>query len=283
MKVSSGSVSLVTGGAGFIGANLVSSLIADGHPVTVIDQVPWREARRLHHLPTDLLTYHAVDLQDPSRLRDVVVGHDHVYHLASNTENRVGRATPLADFTVTAGATVAILEALGDAKPEAVILTSSQLVYGLTDGILDEGSIPPRPNTPFAAGKVAAEAFVSAYAYEFGFRSVAARLSNIIGPGLGRGIVHDLVVNLRRDPAHVRVLGDGRQTRSYVHVDDCVAALRLAAERCVASFEAVNVCNRDVTSAAAVAEIVRKNTRVLVVRRFVLAAASRGGRATFRH
>ncbi len=259
MNVSSGSSILVTGGAGFIGANLVASLIADGEPVTVVDQVTWQEARRLHHLPTDLLTYHAVDLQDVELLRDVLARrYSSVYHLASNTENRADRAAPYADFRITAGATVAVLQALTGSLPDAFVLASSQLVYGTVDGALDENGTPPRPNTRFGAGKLAAEAFLSAYAHEFGFRSVAARLSNIIGPGLRRGILHDLVAHLGQDPTRVQVLGDGRQSRSYLHVDDCVAALRLAARECVAPFEAVNVCNHDVASAAKAAEIVRE-------------------------
>lgn len=259
MNVSSGSVSLVTGGAGLIGASLVASLIADGEPVIVVDQVPWPKARRLHDLPTDLLTYHAIDLQDADRLRDVLASrHSHVYHLASNTENRADRAAPDADYRITAGATVAVLQALAGSPPDAFVLASSQLVYGLSDGALDEDDTPPRPNTRFGAGKLAAEAFLSAYAHECGFRSVAARLSNIVGPGLRRGILYDLVAHLGQDPTQVRVLGDGRQSRSYVHVDDCVAALRLAARECLAPFDVVNVCNHDVASAATAAEIVRE-------------------------
>ncbi len=250
--------SLVTGGAGFIGASLVGSLVSEGSPVTVIDQVPWEEAHRLRDLPSDLLTYHAVEIRDPSELREIVAGHRFVYHLSSNTENRADRATFLADYTVTAGGTVTLLEALRGSAPEAVLLTSSQLVYGAAHGVLDEGSTPPRPQSPFAAGKVAAEAFLSSYAHEVGFRSVAARLSNIIGPEMKRGIVYDLVGNVRRDPTHIRVLGDGRQTRSYLDIDDCVAALRVAVERCTERFEAVNVCNHDATSATTVAEIVRE-------------------------
>ncbi len=256
MSVAPAPAHLVTGGAGFIGACLVAALTADGSPVTVVDRMPWSRAHRLHGIPSDLLTYHAADIRDASALRGIVAGHRYVYHLSSNTENRPDRAESMADFSVTAGGTVALLEALRGEKVEAVVLTSSQLVYGGATGRIDEGGTPPCPLTPFAAGKVAAEAFLSCYAHELGFRSVAARLSNIIGPRMGRGIVHDLVRNLDRDSSHIRVLGDGRQTRSYLHVDDCVRGLRAAMERCSEPFEAIHVCNRDTTGAAEVARIV---------------------------
>jgi UDP-glucose 4-epimerase len=249
----------VTGGAGFIGSALVSALRADGVPVVVIDRLPWEQADRLHHLVGDGgLTYHRVEVTDSDRLRPCLAEGPVVYHLSANTENRGDRAGRTADFTDTVGGTVALLEALAArSAPATIVMTSSQLVYGASpDGaVITEQTGVPRPTTRFAAGKAAAEAFLQAYAHEHVFTAAACRLSNIVGPGMRRGIVHDLVRRRDDDPGEIRVLGDGRQTRSYLHMTDCVAALRTAA-RDRETFSVFNVCNEDTITARRVAEII---------------------------
>ncbi|MGW8526554.1 MULTISPECIES: NAD-dependent epimerase/dehydratase family protein [Nocardiopsidaceae] len=254
---------VVTGGAGFIGAALVSALLHDGVPVAVVDRAPWQDAVRLHGLAgTGELTYHAADMRDIEQLEPLFSGTTHVYHLSANTENRSDRAGRTADFTDTVGGTIALLEALREApRPVNVVMTSSQLVYGpVPEGTtVAEGSGLLRPTTRFAAGKAAAEAFLEAYANECGLQAAVGRLSNVVGPGMGRGIIADLVRRLHDDPGEIRLLGDGRQTRSYLHVRDCVAALRAvaaAAESDGGDFSVFHVCNQDAISAHRVAEIV---------------------------
>ncbi|MCG5211973.1 NAD-dependent epimerase/dehydratase family protein [Streptosporangium soli] len=252
---------VVTGGAGFIGAALVTALRRDGTPVTVIDRVPWEEADRLHPLRGDGLTYHFADVRDAERLRPLLADSEVVYHLSANTENRGDRAGRTADFTDTVGGTVALLEALtapGAARvPTRVVLTSSQLVYGSApdgDPVTERTGVP-RPTTRFGAGKTAAEAFLRAYAHECGLTTAVGRLSNIVGPGMRRGIVSDLVNRLDDGTERIQLLGDGRQTRSYLHVDDCVAALRTLSTT-DAPFSIFHVCNSDAITARRVAEII---------------------------
>jgi UDP-glucose 4-epimerase len=260
---------VVTGGAGFIGAALVAALRRDGVPVTVIDRMPWADAGRLHPLRAGTgdgggLSYHVADVRDPDRLRPLLAGAEVVYHLSANTENRGDRAGRTADFTDTVGGTVGLLEALTatpGAAPARVVMTSSQLVYGPTpdDSAITEQTGVPRPTTRFAAGKTAAEAFLRAYAHEHELPAAAGRLSNIVGPGMRRGIIPDLVRRLADTPERIQVLGDGRQTRSYLHVDDCVAALRVLATAGTdtgAPFSVFHVCNSDAISAQRVAEII---------------------------
>lgn len=249
---------LVTGAAGFIGSRLAAELLHRGVPVTAVDRVPWESADRLRPLArTDGFTYLRADIDAGGELPDEARGHRVVYHLSANTENRPDRAGRFSDLRDTVSGTVALLEALPEREPVTVVLASSQLVYGAAPvrQAITEATGAVRPVTRFAAGKAAAEAFLSAYAHERGWSTAACRLSNIVGPGMRRGIVHDIVRGLAGDPRRIRLLGDGRQTRSYLHVADCVEALIRAAST-EETFSVLNVCNTDAVSAADVASVV---------------------------
>ncbi|MFJ4622472.1 NAD-dependent epimerase/dehydratase family protein [Streptomyces sp. NPDC088812] len=248
---------LVTGAAGFIGAHLVAELLRQGTPVTALDRIPWKEAVRLHSLDhAEGLTYRTADLGAGHDLSGLAQGHPVVYHLSANTENRPDRSARLGDLQDTVAATVGLLEACAGTEPLTVVLASSQLVYAPdpAQGTITEATGRVRPVTRFAAGKAAAEAFLSAYAHERGWRTAACRLSNIVGPGMRRGILADIVRGLSADPRRIRLLGDGRQTRSYLHVSDCVDAL-IRASALEDVHTAVNVCNTDAISAVEVAAV----------------------------
>jgi UDP-glucose 4-epimerase len=181
-----------------------------------------------------------------------------VFHLAANTENRPGLAGRWDDYDITVGGTVALLEALSAAPPTVTVLTSTQLVYGPSAGAADELTWHCGRRPCSRRRKLAAEAFLCAYAERTGARAVACRLANVVGPGVGRGVVADLAAQLRRDPRCLRVLGDGRQRRTFVHVDDCVSALVTAATAPDAgtALAAYNVSNRDSITLAEVARVV---------------------------
>ena len=112
-----------------------------------------------------------------------------------------------------------------------------------------------RPETSFAAAKAAAEAFLCAFAARSGGNAVICRLTNIVGPGIPRGVVADLARRLRADPARLSVLGDGRQRRSFLHVEDCVTALITAASA-ARGLAVLNVSNTDTITVAEIARIV---------------------------
>jgi UDP-glucose 4-epimerase len=150
---------------------------------------------------------------------------------------------------------VALLEGLCADPPAVVVLTSTQLVYGPTAAAVEEMTAV-RPATLFAAAKAAAEAFLCAYTQRTGTRGVACRLANVVGPRARRGVISDLVGQLREDPSKLKVLGDGRQRRSFVHVDDCVSALLTSAGGAAGGWSALNVSNTDSITVAEVAGIV---------------------------
>lgn len=248
---------LVTGGAGFIGSRLVRRLLSEGRLVTVADQVRWQDARLLHELgDSGKLRYVEADITSAATCRTLVAGQSVIFHLASNTENRAAFAVPGTDSAVTLGGTITMLEAAANTGTEAFVLASSQLVYGSGNAGAVSEDQAVRPESRFAAAKAAAEAFVCAYARESGFRGVVCRLSNVVGEHMRRGVVFDLASQLARDPARLTVLGDGRQSRNFLDVDDCATALLAASEHGAAPFDVFNVAGRATTSIAKVAEIV---------------------------
>jgi UDP-glucose 4-epimerase len=240
---------LVTGAAGFIGTALTRALLRRGDAVTALDLRPVP----VDHPQVRQLT---VDIRDRDRLADLPGGHDIVFHLAANTENRPGFAGRWDDYDTTLGGTVALLEALSTDPPAATVLASTQLVYGGAAGVADELKTALRPATPFAAAKAAAEAFLCSYAEGTGAGAVACRLANVVGPGVPRGVVADLAARLRSDPRRLRVFGDGQQRRTFVHVRDCVSALLTAAGAARPGLTVFNVSNRDSITVAEIAQIV---------------------------
>lgn len=255
------STALVTGGAGFIGASLVAELLARGHTVIALDRMPLTGASRLipftgqprfSYLQNDLVQ----DSQTES-LANSIAAVDKVFHLAGNTENRSTHAGIHADLDVTVAGTVRVLDAVvASANTPTLVMTSSQLVY---DPSVAQRPHPLEPRSLFGAGKMAAEAFVSGYAHEFGFPARICRLANIIGPNFGRGIVHDFVHRVSQDPTQLTVLGDGSQRRSFLHVQDCVAALiHISSCRDLPDSQvlALDVANTDDISVLEVAHIV---------------------------
>jgi UDP-glucose 4-epimerase len=241
-------LALVTGAAGFIGSALSSALLARGYTVTMLDLRPVP----VHHPRARSLT---VDICDRTQLTKLAGGYDVVFHLAANTENRPGLSGRWDDYEVTVGGTVALLEALLTDAPPVMILASTQLVYGGDAGNADE-TAPLRPPTSFAAAKAAAEAFLCAYAERAGVGAIVCRLANVVGPGVTRGVVADLAAQLRSNPRRLRVLGDGRQRRAFVHLDDCVSAFLTVAGATGKGLDVFNVSNSDSITVADIARIV---------------------------
>lgn len=239
---------LVTGAAGFIGTPLTRALLARGYAVTMLDM----RSAAVYHPHARVITF---DIRDRAELAKLAGGYDVVFHLAANTENRPGLAGRYDDYDITVGGTVALLEALVTDAAPVTVLASTQLVYGGDAGDADE-TAPLRPPTSFAAAKAAAEAFLCAYAERAGGSAVVCRLANVVGPGITRGVVADLATRLRDDPTRLRVLGDGRQRRAFVHIDDCVMAFLTVAEAACDGLSVYNVSNSDSITVAEVARIV---------------------------
>jgi len=216
----------VIGGAGFIGSHFVDALLGrdDVESVTAFDN--FSAGRRWHVAPheTDERFQLLVgDIRDEDALTTAVRGNDTVIHLASNPDIAAAATEPSIDFDDGTLLTHHVVEAVRREGVEVLLYASGSGVYGdIGEVEADEDHGPLIPVSTYAASKLAGEALLSSYAYMFGFRCIAFRFGNVVGPRQTHGVGFDFIRRLRRNPDHLLVLGDGRQSKSYVHVEDVV-------------------------------------------------------------
>jgi UDP-glucose 4-epimerase len=232
----------VTGGAGFIGSNVVDRLLADGHAVTAYDNFSTGQRRFLDEaLLKPGFGLIEGDMLDESRLADAVKEHDFVFHFAANADVRFGTDHPRRDLEQNTIATGNILEAMRLAGVKRIAFSSTGSVYGEPDVFPTPETCPfPIQTSLYAASKLAGEALIQAYAAGFGFQGYIFRFVSILGPRYSHGHVFDFYRQLTGHPDHVNVLGNGKQRKSYLYVNDCVEALLTAIDN---AREPINIFN----------------------------------------
>jgi UDP-glucose 4-epimerase len=220
----------ITGGAGFIGSNLANRLRAAGSEVVIVDD--FRTGRRefVQDLASDPgVTLYEGDVLDQSLLERALAGCDWVFHFQANADVRHGLEHPRRDLEQNTMATANVLEAMRSAGVSKIAFASTGSVYGEPEIFPTPEDAPfPTQTSLYAASKVAGEGMVGAYAHGFGFTGLVFRFVSILGERYTHGHVYDFYRALKRDPAHLRVLGDGRQEKSYLYVQDCVSAMLTA-------------------------------------------------------
>jgi len=246
----------VTGAAGFIGSNLVDRLLQAGHTVVGFDDL---STGRLEFLAGANLSpkfrLERGDLLDSGQVQKSMQGCDFVFHLAANADVRFGLQYPRKDLDQNAIATWNVLEAMRANHVEQIAFPSTGSIYG------DAKTIPTPEDAPFpiqtslyGASKLAAEGLISAYCEGFGMRAHIFRLVSILGERYTHGHVLDFYRQLLLHPEHLDVLGDGRQKKSYLYVQDCIDAMLLALE---AADEKVNIFNLGVDECSTVNDSIR--------------------------
>ncbi|HUB35869.1 MAG TPA: NAD-dependent epimerase/dehydratase family protein [Solirubrobacteraceae bacterium] len=223
----------ITGGAGFIGSNLVDRLSAEGVEVTIVDD--FRTGRReflAHALARPNVRLLEGDVLDENLLERALEGCDWVFHLQANADVRGGLEHPRRDLEQNTIATANLLEAMRARGVSRIVFSSSGSVYGEPEVFPTPEDAPfPVQTSLYAASKLAGEGLIEAYAAGYGFTGVICRLVSILGERYTHGHVFDFYRALKRDPTRLRVLGDGRQEKSYLHIQDCIAAILTAVER----------------------------------------------------
>jgi len=254
-----GMKTLVTGGAGFIGSHLVDYLIERGDKVRVIDNLSAGSLDNLQRWQDDPgLEFMEGDLTNPDHVVKSLEGCDAVYHIAANPEVRSSKASPEDHFRQNIQATYNLLEGVRLGRSiESVVFTSTSTVYGEAATIpTPEGYGPMKPISHYGASKLAAEALLCSYASMQGFRCVIYRLANVVGPRSNHGVTYDFVQKLRRNPEALEVLGDGTQSKSYLHVRDCVEGMVQGAEATREQLEVLNIGSDDQVDVLSIARIV---------------------------
>ena len=232
----------ITGGAGYIGSHLADRLLEDGNQVTVFDNFSTGQRRFLQQAHTsEKFKLIKGDLLDKNDLQKAMANHDFIFHLAANADVRFGTEHPSKDLEQNTIVTHNVLEAMRSQGIKKILFSSTGSVYG-------EASVFPTPEeSPFpvqtsfyAASKLAGEGLITAYCEGFGFQSWIFRFVSILGERYTHGHVFDFYKKLKADPSRLKVLGNGKQRKSYLYIQDCLDALLLAIEK---SREKVNIFN----------------------------------------
>lgn len=235
---------LVTGGAGFIGANLCRRLLGGNHEVMVIDDLSTGDRSNLRGIEDDL-EVSVASILDGERLDHALARVDAVVHLAARPSVPRSLEDPMATHTVNATGTLAVLEAARRAGGPLVVVASSSSVYGGNPTLPKHEDLAPRPLSPYAASKLAAEAYTFAAQHSFGTDVLVFRFFNVFGPLQSAGHDYAAVIPAFVDAAlagrPIRVQGDGAQTRDFTFVDSVTTVLVEAVTRRVTATVPVNL------------------------------------------
>jgi UDP-glucose 4-epimerase len=249
----------VVGGAGFIGGHFADRLLASDatQQVTVYDN--FSSGRQWHlaaHQADARLTVIKGDAADLEDLVAAVNGHDTVIHLASNPDIARAMTDPAIDFDQGTLLTHHVAEAARRAGVGLVLYASGSGVYGdLVETEATEDHGPMVPVSTYGASKLAGEALLGSYAAMFGVTARAFRFGNVVGPRQTHGVGFDFIRRLLDDPRRLRILGDGQQSKSYIHVDDVVEAVLHAARLASGAFAVFNVATGDYVTVTEIAEL----------------------------
>jgi UDP-glucose 4-epimerase len=241
---------LVTGGAGFIGSNLVDRLMSSGHHVTVVDNFSGgRNDFLREHYSSPRFRLSELDVRDTAALtKEIDADTEMVFHLAANADIARGVEDPSLDFEHSLVATFSVLRAMRHHGVRRIFYTSGSGVYG------DLGLA------------YSAEGLVSAFVHLFDMQAWILRPANIIGPRSTHGVVFDFVRRLKKDPTELRILGDGKQSKAYLHVEDVIDAMMLVLKKARAKISIFNVSSNSFITVNEIARVVIASMRLRAVK-----------------
>jgi UDP-glucose 4-epimerase len=265
----SGAGFFIVGGAGFIGSHFTDVLLE--HPevgrVTLYDNFSsGREWHYSHHLADPRFGVVRGNVEQLDDLRRAMDGHDVVIHLASNPDIARAATEPDVDFWQGTALTHSVVEAMRTTSAKRILYASGSGVYGeLGSHEAQEDHGPLVPVSTYGASKLAGEALIASYGTMFGLSGCAFRFGNVVGPRQTHGVGFDFARRLlaalaareteQRATVSLRILGDGSQSKSYIHVSDVVRAVLMAHTQCTAPFQVYNVATGDYITVTEIAQL----------------------------
>ena len=252
----------ISGGAGFIGSHIVRRLFADFsdlYSITVFDNFTSGSRQHLENFFNNVnLNIIEGDIKDLQSLIAAMSGSDLVIHFAANPDIAKAITQPDIDFWEGTYLTQNILEAMRINSVQTILYTSGSGVYGEDPSIaFSESYGPCFPISTYGASKLACEALICSYCHMFGIVGRAFRFANVVGPKQTHGVGYDFIRRLKQNPAELRILGDGTQTKSYIYVDDVIDAMFLIFRNInlVQRFDIFNVATDDYISVTDIANL----------------------------
>jgi UDP-glucose 4-epimerase len=270
----------IVGGAGFIGSHFTDRLLS--HPrvakVTIYDNFSsGREWHYEHHLHDQRLEIVKNDVSNLSDLAKAMRGHDEVVHLASNPDIARAVTEPEVDFYQGTVLTNNVVEAMRRSGVQRLLYASGSGVYGDIGEIeAAEDFGPLIPASTYGASKLAGEALIASYCFMFGLNARVFRFGNVVGPRQTHGVGYDFVRKLVKNPKELHILGDGRQSKSYIHVYDVVSAVLVANEKETAPFRAFNVATGDYITVKEIADLAVEVLGIDPAPKYIFAGGDRG-------
>lgn len=252
----------VSGGAGFVGSHLVRALLRERsvERVVVFDNFSSGQRSYIDGCMSDpRLNLVEGDLKELPAVIAAMANCDTVFHLAANPDIAKAVTQPDIDFWEGTYLTQNVLEAMRLNKAQTIFYTSGSGVYGENPNVsFAEDYGPCIPISTYGASKLACEGLIASYCHMFGLTGRAFRFANVVGPRQTHGVGYDFIRRLKADPTRLRILGDGTQNKSYIHVDDVLAAIRIADERAAANYEVFNVASEDYITVSEIATLAIK-------------------------
>jgi UDP-glucose 4-epimerase len=252
----------VSGGAGFIGSHVLRSLLAENgvERVVIFDNFSSGQMSFIQESASDpRVEVVNGDLKELGAVTSAMAGCDTVFHLAANPDIARAVTQPDIDFWEGTYLTQNALEAMRVNQVPKILYTSGSGVYGENPAVaFAEDYGPCVPISTYGASKLACEALIAAYCHMFELVGRAFRFANVVGPRQTHGVGYDFIRRLKVDPTRLRILGDGTQKKSYIHVEDVLAAIRLADECASANYAMFNVATDDYITVAEIADLAVK-------------------------
>jgi UDP-glucose 4-epimerase len=270
--------SFVAGGAGFIGSHLTHELLLrPDHEVVVFDNFVSGHISYLDEVIDDpRMELIEADLKDLDDVVEAMAGADHVYLFAANPDIAAAATDPAIDFWHGTYLTNNVIEAMRINGVPRITYASGSGVYGdRGEQEVDERFGPLIPISTYGASKLGCEALLGAYVHMFAIDAVAFRFANAVGARQTHGVTYDFVRQLLRNPHELRILGDGRQSKSYIHASDVVSAMLTVAEVGWNGFEAFNAGTGDYVTVTEIADLVVERMGLADVR-YAYTGGSRG-------
>ena len=249
---------IIVGGAGFVGSHFTDKLLSNltTEKITLYDNFSsGRKWHYEHHLNDKRLNVIVGNIEDSSNLEKAMEGHDVAIHLASNPNIAQSAIEPSIDFTQGTALTNGVVEAMRKTGVKRLLYSSGSGVYGDIGEIEGVENMPLSPISTYGASKLSGEALIRSYCYMFNMSACAFRFGNIVGPRQTHGVGFDFIKRLLKDSTQLEILGDGKQSKSYIHVYDVVNAVLLANEKMNKSFDVYNVATGDYITVTEIAEL----------------------------
>jgi len=252
---------LVTGGAGCIGSDLAEALLNRGCQVTVLDNLSsgkWVHIVDLMRRPG--FQFIEGDLLDLATLDEAMHGVEMVYHLAANPDVKFAPGDPTdKDLRQNTLCTYNVLESMRRHGVRRLAFSSTSAIYGICERQPIAEDQAPHPISLYGATKLGCEAMIGAFQNLFDMDCWIFRFANVVGPKVrkrGRTVIGDFIDKLRRDPSRLQILGDGRQAKSYLLAEECVAAMLFAVDHAPRGLNTFNLGCPDSLSVTRIAEMV---------------------------